>query len=89
MPDVAALFARVPDGWSVATYDGRRYGVTRTGHAGGRSLSVYAEELGGTDVVSANLYLVGAGAAFRPCEMPGAKVLAFLRDAEFATAHPA
>jgi hypothetical protein len=83
---VEDLLARVPEGWSEASYDGRRYGVTKTLRAGGRSVSVYAEELGGTDVVSANLYLADAGEAFRPCEMPAAKVLDFLREAAFAGA---
>lgn len=75
--------ARVPEGWSVATYDGRRYGVTRTDRAGGRAVSVYAEELGGTDVVSANVYLTREDEQLRPCEMPAEKVLAFLREATF------
>jgi hypothetical protein len=77
------LVGSVPDGWSVATYDGRRYGVTRTARAGGRAVSVYAEELGGTDIVSANVYVTGGGEQLRPCEMPAEKVLAFLRDATF------
>jgi hypothetical protein len=78
------LVARVPDGWSVATYDGRRYAVTRTVRAGGRAMSVYAEELGGTDVVSANVYLTSEGGEqLRACEMPSEKVLSFLREATF------
>ena len=76
--DLAALFARVPEGWSVVAYDGRRYAVTRTRHAAGRTASMYAEELGGSDVVSANLYLTAGGAQLKPCEMPAAKVLDFL-----------
>jgi peptide-methionine (S)-S-oxide reductase len=78
---LTSLAGRFPEGWSEATYEGRRYGVTRTVHAGGRSMSVYAEELGGTDVVSANLYLTRAGEELRPCEMPAGKVLDFLRTA--------
>lgn len=74
-PDVSPLFARVPVGWSVRAYDGRRYGVTRTVSAAGRIEKIFAEELGGTDVISANLYL---GDRFRPCEMPAEKVLSFL-----------
>jgi hypothetical protein len=85
---VADLLDGVPDGWSVAVYAGRRYGVTKTPHAGGRSVSVYAEELGGPDVISANLYLTGAGEAFRPCEMPAEKVLAFLRGAMYTHDDP-
>jgi len=74
-----ALFERLPEGWSEVSYDGRRYGVTRTVRLGGRQQSVYAEALAGTDVVSANLYLPRAGEeAFRPCEMPAEKVRSFL-----------
>jgi hypothetical protein len=69
---------RVPDGWSSVTYAGRPYGLTRTSRAGGRSVSVYAEELGGTDVVSTNVYRTSTGDLLKPCEMPAAKVLDFL-----------
>lgn len=79
MTGLLALFERVPEGWSEASYDGRRWGVTRTVRLGGRQQSIYAEELGGTDVVSANLYLPSEGEeAFRPCEMPAEKVRSFL-----------
>lgn len=79
MAELRALFERVPEGWSEASYDGRRWGVTRTVRLGGRQQSIYAEELGGTDVVSANLYLPADGEeAFRPCEMPAEKVRSFL-----------
>jgi hypothetical protein len=74
--DVSALFARIAVGWSAREYRGRRYGVTRTVSAAGRIEKIFAEELGGTDVISANLYL---GERFRPCEMPEDKVLSFLR----------
>ena len=78
-PTLAELVERLPVGWSEVTYAGRRWGVTRTVRLAGRQQSVYAEELGGTDVVSANLYVPEDGAErFRPCEMPAEKVLAFL-----------
>ena len=76
---LAALIDSVPEGWSVVEYDGRRYGVTRTTRADGRSSSLFAEELGGIDVVSANVYRTSTGEVLRPCEMPAQKVLAFLR----------
>ncbi len=78
MNDLSALFARVPEGWSLVEYDGRRYSVTRTLHLMGRSESILAEELGGTDLVSANLYRLDDHDELKPCEMPEAKVLAFL-----------
>ena len=80
--DLQRLFERVPEGWSVVRFDGRRYGVTRTVHGDGRSMSVYAEEFGGTDVVSANLYCTASGERHRPCEVPAAKVVAFLEGLE-------
>lgn len=76
--DLEDLLARVSEGWTVASYEGRRYGLSRTTHLDGRSLSLYAEELGGSDVVSANVVRLTRGAELRPCEMPAAKVLAFL-----------
>ena len=73
------LVARVPEGWTSVRYGGRRWSLTRTDRAGGRSVSLLAEQLGGPDVVSANVYRTAGGALLRPCEMPDAKVLAFLR----------
>jgi hypothetical protein len=77
--DVEAALRRIPEGWTRVRAGGRVYGLTRTTHTGGRSVSVYAEELGGPDVVSANVWRLGGGAVLKPCEMPAAKVEAFLR----------
>lgn len=80
MDEVSALFDRVPLGWSVQEHAGRRYGVTRSLAVSGRSQTLYAEALDGSDVVSANLYRVGGRDVLRPCEMPAQKVLDFLVD---------
>lgn len=80
--DVSGLFNRVPLGWSVVAFRGHRYGVTRSAAVGGRSQSVYAEELGGREVVSANLYLTATSAELRPCEMPVSTVIDFLTELE-------
>lgn len=79
--DLSGLVDALPEGWSEVTYAGRRYGLTKITHAGGRSLSVYAEQLGGADVISANVYRTTSGAVLKPCEMPAATVLDFLRGA--------
>jgi len=76
--DIEEMLERLPEGWSEVDYRGRRYGVTRTTHLDGRTVSVYAEELGGTDVVSANAYRTTDGVVVRPCEMPVEKVTEFL-----------
>jgi peptide-methionine (S)-S-oxide reductase len=77
--ELSRLVDRVPEGWTVVEYDGRRWGLTRTTRAGGGSVAVYAEELGGAEVVSANVYRTTAGALLKPCEMPADVVLAFLQ----------
>jgi hypothetical protein len=77
--ELAQLLERVPTGWSRVVVDGRRYGLTRTEHADGRSVAIHADELGGNDVVSANIWRTTGGLALRPCEMPADKVLTFLR----------
>jgi peptide-methionine (S)-S-oxide reductase len=77
--ELASLVERVPEGWTLVRYQGRPYGLSRSSRAGGGAVSVYAEELGGDDVVSTNVYRTSSGDLLRPCEMPASKVLAFLR----------
>lgn len=78
----SALFDRFPMGWSEAHFDGRRYGVTVSEQVSGRSRKLYAEELGGQDIISANLYRTGDTEVLRPCEMSRAKVTDFVERAE-------
>lgn len=73
--DLAALIERIPEGWSLATYEDRRYGLTRTSRVDGQSISVFAEELGGPDLISANVYRTCEEDHLR--EMPEAKVSSF------------
>jgi len=69
---------RIPDGYSEGLYAGRRWRVEKTGHSGGRSLKLLAQELGGRDFVSLNLYHLAKGDLLKPCEMAEAKVRAFI-----------
>jgi len=69
----------VPEGWTLVRFQGRPYGLIRTTRAGGKSISVLAHELGGHDLVSANIYRTTEGDLLRACEMPEQKVLDFLR----------
>lgn len=63
-------------GWA----GGKRYGVVRQAASGGRAQKLVAEELGGTDHVSLNLYFLSGGARLRPCEMPEEKVVRFVLE---------
>lgn len=77
-PTVAELLGRLPVGSSDVLYRGNRWTVTRTVLQDGQVEKLWAEELGGREVVSANLYRAGSGDRFRPCEMPAAVVIDFL-----------
>lgn len=82
----AAVWTRLaswPRGYFTARYQGRRYGVTNSAHANGNSFKLYAEELGGTDRISLNIYRPQSSAepALKPCEMPVDKVTAFVAGA--------
>lgn len=73
---------QLPSGASVVRYQGRRYGLTIKEARDRRQLWLYAEELGGTDRISFNLYRLSSGAVrLKPCEMPAEKVIDFVLEA--------
>ena len=72
-------FDTLPVGAYGGSYDGRRYRISKTQFSGGRSQKLEAEELGGADYISLNLYRLATGhALLKPCEMSEAKVTAFV-----------
>ena len=80
---IRSLLNRFPLGYGEARYNNRRYATRRTLFNQGRSEKFYAEELGGTDFVSLNLYHTRAGGEqLRPCEMTPKKVITFLQEAD-------
>lgn len=72
------LLQALPCGYSEVEYQQRRYGLSKSVYNQGRSLKLFAEELGGTDFVSLNYYITKSGHYLKPCEMPREKVVAFL-----------
>lgn len=78
-PEFLAAFDALPTGGYGATAFGRRYRVTKSTFSSGRSQKLVAEELGGNDYVSLNLYRLATGhALLKPCEMPVEKVRDFV-----------
>ena len=71
-------FDSLPPGTFFGTFAGRRYAVTRQDFANGSSQKLIADELGGRDYISLNLYRLTSGARLRPCEMPEEKVVRFV-----------
>ena len=82
-PEFINRFDSLPEGGYGGTFQGRRYRVVKTQMAAGRSQKLEAEELGGSDYISFNLYrLEGGQAILKPCEMPEAKVTVFVLGLE-------
>lgn len=78
-PEFISAFDALPVGSYGASYNGRRYRITKTLLVTGRSQKLEAEELGGEDYISFNLYRLADGQALlKPCEMPGEKVVDFV-----------
>lgn len=77
--DFLVAFDQLPVGSYGGTYNGRRYRLTKSRFAEARSQKLFAEELGGPDHVSFNLYRLATGEALlKPCEMTVDKVRAFV-----------
>jgi len=78
-PAFLAAFDALPVGGYGGTFGGRRYRVTKSVYSSGRSQKLVAEELGGSDYVSLNLYRLSDGTALlKPCEMTEDKVVDFV-----------
>ena len=71
-------FDALPIGTFKGTAFGRTYIVTRQDYSNGNSQKLVAEELGGPDYISLNLYRLATGARLKPCEMPTGKVVDFV-----------
>ena len=79
LDDFLAKLAALPRGYTEGSFEGRRYGATLAVSDDGRRWTFFAEELGGNEMVSFNLYRLAAGAPrLKPCEMPKEKVIAFV-----------
>jgi len=79
---ILSYIEKLPVGYSVVWYHKKKYGVSRTDYNDGKSIKVYAEELGGTDFISLNYYITSKTETVKPCEMPEKKVIDFLNNYE-------
>lgn len=80
-PEFLAKFDSLPTGGYGGWAHGKRYRVTKSTFSSGRSQKLEAEELGGSDYISLNLYRLADGTAIlKPCEMSEDKVTAFVAD---------
>ena len=74
-----SAFRTLPRGSSEGLYEGRKYGLTIRYGRDDRQAWLYAEELGGNNHISCNIYfLKGNNTRLKPCEMPAQKVIDFV-----------
>jgi hypothetical protein len=82
--------AKLPDGYDDGHFGNRPWGVDVKRSEDGKRIWLYGEELGGTDIVSFNLYrLAGSGPMLKPCETSSAKVFEFVLGFEPSPANAA
>ncbi|UZO79933.1 peptide methionine sulfoxide reductase [Aquimarina sp. ERC-38] len=74
---------KIPEGYSEVFYDSRKYGISKTVFNQHKSLKVYAQELGGSNFISFNYYLLQSKQVLKPCEMPENKVIHFLENLSY------
>ena len=78
-PAAEAALSAFPDGYFQGEFGDRRWGITVRRSNDARRMWLYAEELGGSRIVSFNLYRDSAGRPLlKPCEMSAAKVIEFV-----------
>lgn len=84
--ELEQLLTTIPEGWSRIEIHGQVWGVTRATHTGDKIISLTAERLDDTDQLGANVWLTSKGPVLRPCEVPAATVMQFLRATAEASA---
>ena len=72
----------LPDGANDVFYQEKRYLLRKETLLNGKLIKVYAEELGGNDIVSGNYYPTMKNGMLKPCEMSDRKVIDFVLNAK-------
>ena len=71
----------LPNGAYDVHYLGKRYLLRKERLLDGKLFKIYAEELGGNDIVSGNYYPTMQEGLLKPCEMSDEKVIEFVVNA--------
>ncbi len=72
----------LPLGSFCILYKNKRYITTIQIYSNNKIIKLYAEELGGNDIVSGNYFTTIKGGLLKPCEMSDAKVIDFVVNLE-------
>ncbi len=71
----------LPDGANDVIYQKKRYLLRKETLLQGKLVKLYAEELGGNDIVSGNYHPTIKTGTLKPCEMSDRKVIDFVLNA--------
>ncbi|QLE01191.1 peptide methionine sulfoxide reductase [Galbibacter sp. BG1] len=77
---ISEKIKNIPLGYSEVVYQNKKYGISRSDFNSGKSIKIFAKELGGNDFISLNFYETNNGEILKPCEMPEEKVIHFLNN---------
>lgn len=72
----------LPEGAHSVFYLSKRYLLRKETLLEGKLIKLYAEELGGNDIVSGNYYPTMKSGMLKPCDMPEGKVIDFVLKAK-------
>jgi len=72
----------LPNGANNVIYTHKRYLLKKETLLGGKLIKLYAEELGGNNIVSGNYYITIQNGLLKPCEMSDKKVIDFVESAK-------
>lgn len=59
-------------------FEHKKYLLSKQTSQDSKRITVYADEVGGTDFISFNMYKLKSGWTLKPCEMPVEKVTKFI-----------
>ncbi len=79
-PDIVAKFRTFAPGSFTGQADGKSYVVSVSTFSNARAVKLVADERGGSDYISLNIYDLSTGPRLYPCEMPAQKVIRFIRS---------
>lgn len=71
----------LPNGANDVCYQNKRYLLRKETLLAGKLIKIYAEALGGNDIVSGNYYSTMKDGMLKPCEMSDKKVIDFVLHA--------
>jgi peptide-methionine (S)-S-oxide reductase len=69
---------RLPNGANDILYKGKRHLLRKETLLHNRLIKIYAEELGGNNIISGNYYPTIKNGTLKPCEMSNEKVIDFV-----------